>query len=85
MAAAGQVLAKEGQHVLCNFSGGNGNRCLFTPARISMADQSYSFSQVWLEETVCLLGTFRRTWVRSYLQLELEPSLPASQLQELHH
>lgn len=50
-----------------------------------MADQSYSFSQVWLEETVCLLGTFRRTWVRSYLQLELEPSLPAPQLQELHH
>lgn len=68
MAAAEQPLAKEGQHALCDFPWSNGNRCLFTLARTLMADQSYSSSQVWLEETVCLLGTFTRTWMRSYLQ-----------------
>lgn len=44
------------------------DRRLLIPARTLTACESYRSSQVWLAETVCLLGTFRGAWVRSQQQ-----------------
>lgn len=80
MAAAGQSLTMRvgARHVT---SGGNVNRRLLIPARTAMAGESYRSSQVWLAETVCLLGT----WVRSQLTADSVHLHPRSSPRQLCH
>lgn len=64
-------------------SGGNVNRRLLIPARTLTACESYRSSQVWLAETVCLLGTFRGAWVRSQLAADSVHFHPSSSPRQL--